>query len=330
MLSMSGNTASRLPLTEALLRSVLSSWELGAVHAIAPASGGATHHVYRVGAERGVFFLRIYRRPDAELAQREHALILHAGAAALPVLPPLVARHGSSVVENAGLVAALYPAAGGRQLRGAELGEVEARAAGRLLGELHRALASLRDTGYLHWTLSWDGAAWCERLNEVERVLLARPEPDETDRWALERLRAQRRWLADARCPHRHVPRAPAQVVHGDYQDANLFFEAGRVSAVIDWDQAAYLPRGYEIGRACSFMFRLDSALSRSFIAAYRGVNPIGESELEDGASGWGCFSDHHVWPLEETYLHGNDGARRYIPHTPFRPFREAWAAVWG
>ncbi|HVZ34914.1 MAG TPA: phosphotransferase, partial [Polyangiaceae bacterium] len=216
----------------------------------------------------------------------------------------------------------------GRQLRGTELGEAEAKAAGLLLGELHRALAPLRDTGYLHWTLSWDGAAWCERLNGVERVLLARAESDETDRWALERLRAQRRWLADARCPHRHVHGAPAQVVHGDYQDANLFFEAGRVSAVIDWDQAAYLPRGYEIARTCSFMFRLDPALSRSFIAAYRGANPIDDGELGDGAAGWGCFSDHHVWPLEEAYLHGNGAARRYIPHTPFRPFREAWASI--
>jgi Ser/Thr protein kinase RdoA (MazF antagonist) len=103
----------------------------------------------------------LYRRPDAELAKREHALIVHADAAGLPVLPPLMARHGSSVVENAGSLAALYPAARGRQLRGAELGEVEARAAGKLLGDLHRALAPLRDVGYLHWTLSWDGAAWC-------------------------------------------------------------------------------------------------------------------------------------------------------------------------
>jgi hypothetical protein len=29
-------------------------------------------------------------------------------------------------------------------------------------------------------------------------------------------------------------------------------------------------------------------------------------------------------------YLHGNDAARRYIPHAPFRPFLDAWAALQG
>ncbi len=31
---------------------------------------------------------------------------------------------------------------------------------------------------------------------------------------------------------------------------------------------------------------------------------------------------------LEEVYLNGNDAARRYIPHAPFRPFRDAWAEL--
>jgi hypothetical protein len=29
---------------------------------------------------------------------------------------------------------------------------------------------------------------------------------------------------------------------------------------------------------------------------------------------------------VEEVYLHGNDAARRYIPHAPFRPFERVWA----
>lgn len=297
------------------------------------ASGGATHRVYRVESEQGVKFLRVYRRPDPALVAREHALIAHVRAGGIPAPQPLVARHGGTVVERFGQVAALYAPALGRQLPDTALGLAQAHAAGALLGQLHRTLEPLRDAGYVRWTLSWDGAAWIERLNVIERAVLARPAANDTDRWALERLRAQRDWLAHAACTHSYTPRSPAQVVHGDYQNANLFFDDGSgetVSGVIDWDQAAYLPKGYEIARACSFLFQLDPERTERFVAAYRSTNAIDEAALGDGAHAWGAFSDHHVWPLEEVYLNGNDGAQRYIPHVPFRPFAAAWRRARG
>jgi homoserine kinase type II len=85
------------------------------------------------------------------------------------------------------------------------------------------------------------------------------------------------------------------------------------------------MPRGFEVARACSFLFQLEPVHTREFLRAYRAANPLEDAELEDGARAWGCFADHHVWPIEEAYLRGNDSARRFIPHSPFRPFREAW-----
>jgi hypothetical protein len=54
-----------------------------------------------------------------------------------------------------------------------------------MLARLHDALARLPDVGYTRWRLTWDGAAWCERLNVVERAILARAVLDPTDRWAM-------------------------------------------------------------------------------------------------------------------------------------------------
>lgn len=321
--------ATALPAASAELvaaRAVLAAWSLSPPLALGAVTGGATHHVYRVECPEGVFFLRRYERPDPALARREHAVIEHVARAGLPAPRALAARAGSSVVTRDGAVFALYDAASGTQLPRAELGERQAAAAGEFLARLHRALAPLPDVGYVRWSLSWDARAWCERLGVVERVpLLARPELDETDRWALERVRKQREWLADPRCAHQCTPVFAPQLTHGDYQDANLFFDAHGVSGVIDWDQAAFMPRAYELARACGFMFRLEPELTALFVAAYRSVSPLGTDELWDGVRAWAAFSDHHVWPVEEVYLHGNDAARRYIPHAPFRPFAEAW-----
>jgi homoserine kinase type II len=323
-----------LPPEEALrARALLASWPLGEVLRLQAVPGGATNRVYRVETATRSAFLRVYKRADRALAEREHALIAQVRAQGLPAVAVIAARSGGTVVEHAGSVAALYEPAAGVQLRGAELSPEQISSAGALLARLHRALAPLHDAGYLHWTLSWDGPAWVERLNVVERVIVARglagnESANETDRWALERLRAQRQWLASAECVHRYQPRFPAQVVHGDFQDANLFFAGEQVSALIDWEQAAFMPRAYEVARACGFMFRLRPEPTLHFLRAYASANALEPQALEDGARAWGCFADHHVWPLEELYLHGNEAARRYIPHAPFRPFEQAWAEL--
>jgi homoserine kinase type II len=317
------------PPEEALqARALLAAWSLGEVLGVEPVPGGATNRVYRVESATGSAFLRVYKRAERSLAEREHALIAHVRAHGLPAPAPIAARSGSTVVEQQGSVCALYEPAAGSQLCGSELSPGQVSATGSLLARLHRALAPLQDSGYLHWTLSWDGAAWCQRLDVVEQSLLARGSADETDRWALERLRAQRAWLRRPECRQSYRPRSPAQVVHGDFHDANLFFDGERVSAVIDWEQAAFMPRGYELARACGFMFRLRPEPTLRLLQAYSAENELSPEALADGARAWGCFADHHVWPLEEVYLRGNDAARRYIPHAPFRPFEQAWAEL--
>ncbi len=307
---------------------VLDAWPLAGALVMSEVAGGATNRVYKVEGAHGVAFLRRYKRPDADMVVREHGVIRRARAAGVPAAQPIAARDGRTVVERGGAVYALYEAAAGVQLASGSLTLEQARASGAMLARLHDALGSMLDLGYTRWRLEWDGAAWCERLNVVERAILARARLDETDRWALERVRAQRAWLADGACRHRYQPSAPAQLTHGDYQDANLFFDGDDVSGVIDWEQAAFMPRGFELARAAGFMFRLEPERTHAFVAGYRSQRPLGGDELEDGARAWGTFADHHVWPIEEVYLNGNDAARRYIPHAPFTPFARAWAAL--
>jgi homoserine kinase type II len=308
------------------LSGVLARWPLVDALVISEIFGGATNRMFKVEGSHGVAFLRCYRRPDPALVAREHAVIQQARLGGIPAARPLETRDGCTLVERDGAVYALYEAAQGEQVEHGALTREHARAAGEMLARLHRALGSLPDVGYLRWSLDWNGAAWCARLDKVEHAILARSAQNETDRWALERVRAQRAWLGQPGCRHHYQPTAPSQLTHGDYQDANLFFDSGRVSAVIDWEQAAFMPRAYEVVRACSIMFQLEPERTRAFIQAYSAEHPLGDAELEDGALAWGTFSDHHVWSVEEVYLHGNDAARRYIRNVPFRPFEQAWA----
>jgi len=307
------------------LAEVLAAWPLESVGEATEIRAGATNQVYRVECASRVVFLRIYRRPDVAMAHREHALIRHVREQGVPAPLPLPALTGDTVVEYAGQVAALYEAARGAQLEPGTVTHEQAYGAGHTLAQIHRATAPLADAGYTPRDFAWDGSEWVERLNAVERAIRARGSGSTSDAWALQRLEAQRGWLRQPQCVHSAPPQCSPQVIHGDYHDANLFFEGDQVSAVIDWEQAAFLPRAYEVVRACHFMFRMAPEPTQAFLAGYRTLSPLGQAELGDGAASWGCYADHHVWPLEEVFLHGNERARRFIPHAPFVPFAEAW-----
>jgi homoserine kinase type II len=307
------------------LRALLGAWPLEGVGAITPAAGGATNWVYRVEAGSTVAFLEIYRKADRATALREHALIASVRRSAIPAASPLPSRTGETLVEGDGRRCALYEAARGIQLRPGELSIAHAAAAGATLANLHSVTRELPDVDYVRWNLRWDGPAWVDRLDVIERAIVTAGVASETDEWALRRVREQRRWLRDPACAHTCEPAFPGQVIHGDYQHANLFFEGPAVCAIIDWEQAAFMPAAYELVRAASFMFRLDAALTRAFVDAYVARSGISESAIADGAAAWACFYDHHVWALEEAYSNGNDAARQYIPHVPFQPFLRAW-----
>ena len=237
-------------------------------------------------------------------------------------------RSGVGWLNLDGQLCALFHAATGFQVPRADLTSREATAAGEALARLHRALEPLPDLGWRRYTVAYDPAAWLPRLDGVRRAIEGLSAPDLTDAWALERLRAQRDWLADPACPHTADLSGPRQTIHGDYHDGNLFFADQRVSGVIDWEQAAWMPRAFEAIRSAHYMFGHVPAHAAAFLNAYLSGLKMNPPELQAAALAYGVQADHNVWALEEIYLHGNARARPFIPRTPYRPFASLWLDI--
>ena len=289
-------------------------------------TGGATNTTFQLDVSGTRYYLRRSRKVDREAVLREHALIEHVRAHGIPA-PKALELEGSSVLVAAdGAVWSAFEAVVGAQVAYAELTEAHVQSAGRLLALLHAATATLPTQSYPRRMLAWDGPAWVARLERIHAAIGALPALDPTDRWALERVQQQRAWLADSACAHAYRPAYPNQVLHGDYQSSNLFFTGSEVTGVIDWDVPMCLPRAFELVRACFFLCQMQPELCAALVFGYRALTPLSAAELADGAHAWGVFADHHVWPLEETYLHDNRAAARFIWHRPFRPFAEEWA----
>ncbi len=78
--------------------------------------------------------------------------------------------------------------------------------------------------------------------------LCPRPASLSAGRWPV--WRGRREWILGAGSAQpANLTALDQQLIHGDYQDTNLFFEHGQVSAIIDWDQTYLAAREWEVVR---------------------------------------------------------------------------------
>lgn len=184
-----------------------------------------TNDHWRVTAVDGAFFLRRSapnRTRDA--VDSEVTILKELAAGGWPVPRPL----GEPMSAGARVWAAFEALPGGPRRPRSDRGwRDERRARGRLLGELHGAMADLpvrgQRPGFERAERSFD------RLDD-QLVGLVRTHPEEA-RLLGRHLDETRRTL-DAL----DAAAQPAQLVHGDFSTWNLLFSRGQLSGVLDFD----------------------------------------------------------------------------------------------
>ncbi len=293
---------------------LLQPWGLGPVQSATRPAAGTVNQTLLVTTAMGRYALRTYRHEDRTVIAREHAIIAHVRAHGLPAIGPLPLPDGGTIVEQGGQFRALFPLAAGRQVSRHALGAAEAAAMGACLGQLHHVLAHLPEEWRAWRTFTIDRETTLARIARLEATIHGRPTNDADDAAALAWLAGQRAWLE--RCPaDARIDLTPLahQVIHGDYQETNLFFARGRVSAVIDWDQTYVAPRAWEVVRTLHLAFAFAPALCRPFLAAYRAALPLPLADLDRAVAAYALKVGHDLWLYEERYLRGNERVRRFI-----------------
>jgi len=77
--------------------------------------------------------------------------------------------------------------------------------------------------------------------------------------------------------------------------DGDLFFAAHQVSGTIDCEQAAWMPRAFEVVRSGHYMFGHVPTLAAAFLnASLSGLN-MNRPELQAAALVYGVQADHNV-----------------------------------
>ena len=309
-------------------RAILAAWRLGPiVNASVPATGTINRTVLVQTADCAYAF-RACLRPDGARVAWEHRVITHAGAGGVPVCRPLPLPDGKTFVECGGRFFALFPLARGHQIPRHKLGSAEAASAGRSLARIHLALEDIPAQQARPKNLTFDTTETLATIPRLEAAIGAQEALTEGDQAALRQLAARRirlEHIAEDDSMRLRLAALPQQVVHGDYQETNLFFSGDEVSAVIDWDQSGFAPRSWEVLRALDLMLQLAPEPCRAFLSAYRSRKALPEEELHEAAACYGVLADRNLWVYEAVYLDGNARVRQFLTPGEFIPFAERW-----
>jgi len=313
------------------LSALCRAWNLPPVLSTWTPETGTIHQTLLFKTATKSYALRAYRYTPSERGriENEHALIAYVQARGLPALAPLPLPDGTTILEQDGHFYALFPFAPGYQtLRGhLTLGEV--RAMGSFLGHLHQILRDYPHEQVSQSQFTFDLETTLMTIDTIEKAIRSLPSTSDEDEQALARLVERRLWLITASPVNMGKFLALGQqVIHGDYQETNLFFENGQVSAVIDWDKACVAPRAWEVLRTLHYALRLEKAACRAFLDAYRRVLPLPSTDLEITAEAYGWMQAHNLWHYKAVYLEDNQRVRAFLGPGPFIPFAQKWAIL--
>lgn len=308
---------------------LLAAWQLGPIQSLCAPATGSINQIIQVLTERGEFFLRCYRHSERRRIEDEHAIIAHVIAKGIPAVAPMPVPEGGTIVEHDSRYYALFPRAPGVLASELAIGVPEAWALGAFLAELHRTLHNFPIARVQQRAIRTDTAATQAAITRYETHIQSLPQPTSGDRDVLLRLAGQRAWI------ERHPDMSMAaleslecQPIHGDYNLANLFLNEGRVSAIIDWDQAYSASRAWEVIRTLDIVFHYAPGYSQQCIEGYRSIQPLTLPELDCAAACYGLMRAHDLWMYEAIYDQGNERVRAFIDPHGFLPHGERWANV--
>lgn len=308
-------------------QALLEQWPIGIVERLEAIESGTINRCFAITSAAGRFVLRQYRTTDRSLIERELLLIERVGAAGLPSLPAIATHHAEAIVCSEGSYYTLFPWARGEQLQAESITAAHDLELGRFLAQVHKVLRDypLEQLKQRNFEIdAEEGLASSARLiKRLERQSrLTQPERD-----LLESLRTQREWMQrslDQLGSSEGFERMPKQAIHGDYTYANLFFEGGQVSAVIDWEQAYAAPKGWELVRVIDLVLEADPKRTKHFLQGY---GEFERAELGLAIAHYSLLRIFDTWMPKAILEEGNTRLYRFVK-PDFVPFAQRCQAI--
>jgi homoserine kinase type II len=257
------------------LADIARTFDLGAVRSVQPIAAGTINSNFAIDTERGPWFLRINEgKSEADVAWEANLVVALAGGGV--VTPsPAIARDGRPYAQLPGSDkwVSVFPWRAGHHLGAAEITPDAAAQFGAALARLHQVGLALpaawrRSSIYDHGHL----VARYARFASSGDPALARP------------ITVIGEGLATAAAAAAVRDRATHGIIHGDLFRDNVLWDAGRLVAILDFEQASGGSLAYDLAVCINDWcwdgeFRRDAAAA--LLTGYQQVRPLTAADRE-------------------------------------------------
>ncbi len=263
-------------LGDAELAVLAEAFELGALRGAQAIHAGTINSNFEVETERGRWFVRVNEGKSEVDVAWEAQLVAALAAGGVTTPPPLTARDGRPYAGLGGTDkwVSVFPWRPGRHV-GPD--EVTAEVA----GEFGAALARLHRVG-LDLPAAWRRASIYDHAHLVARHARIATSGDPALARAIEVLGDE---LAAASAAREIRERATHGIIHGDLFRDNVLWDAGRLVAILDFEQASGGSLAYDLAVCINDWCwngggaRIDVAAA--LVAGYQRVRPLTAADRE-------------------------------------------------
>lgn len=257
------------------LAGLVETFELGALRGVHSIPAGTINSNFAVETERGSWFVRVNEgKSEADVAWEAQLVVaLAAGGVVTPA--PLAARDGRpyAPLRDTAKWVSVFPWRAGHHVGPGEVTP-------EIAGELGAALASLHQVG-LDLPVAWRRRSIYDHAHLVARheQIATRSDPALADAIAV--LRDE---LAAAEVAAAVRERATRGIIHGDLFRDNVLWDAGRLVAILDFEQASGGSVAYDLAVCINDWcwdgdVRID--LATALLAGYQRVRALPAADRE-------------------------------------------------
>lgn len=299
--------------------SIAQNYSIPEIERVAPVKDGFLSHNFVVETSEQKYFFKQYRFDHVNQVKAAHEAKLFFSNACIPVILPLTNKDGNTILHSRGRFYSLFPFIDGCQYQRGHLPQQALESMAQMQAQIHRSGANVQLPHVRH---SNAAKSYREFVESARLILSKIPSVGRTefDERARESIHLKLHLAERSRIAIEKIQMKSDHLVHGDYQDANVFFNSNNeVSHVFDWEQTRVTSRELSLVRAIALVCFGQAETyvaehseenfknARHFLAAYSEVYPIRRQTFLQASTVRYLHKTMSLWVETSHYLDGND-----------------------
>lgn len=237
-----------------LVEYIVKNYHLTSVYTATPVTTGFLSENYVLQTEREKYFLKQYRYVKPQTVAAVHAAKFFFAQANVPVILPYRNKKHDTFFAFENKYYSLFPFVEGRHLQRGCFSTQALHTTAEMLAKIHRTGQHANPFPVQKSQSKLDYERFVTSAQQILNII-SRQERTAFNELAAECVSLKLHLAEQQRAAFTAIDLVSDHLIHGDYQEGNLFFDKNeQVSHVFDWEKSSLAPRGLELVRAIEFI----------------------------------------------------------------------------